>query len=50
MFDRETSSLWSQFLGRAIAGPLAGKRLERLPLRQETAGALGGARRATRRC
>lgn len=38
MFDRETNSLWSQFLGRAIAGPLAGKRLERLPLRQETAG------------
>jgi hypothetical protein len=38
MFDRETESLWSQFLGRAIAGPLAGKRLTRLPLRQETAG------------
>lgn len=38
MFDRETSSLWSQFLGRAIAGPLAGKRLTRLPLRQETIG------------
>ena len=39
MYDRETSSLWSQFLGRAIAGPLSGKRLERIPLRQETAGA-----------
>jgi hypothetical protein len=39
MFDRETSSLWSQFLGKAVAGPLAGKRLQRLPLRQETAGA-----------
>ena len=39
MFDRETNSLWSQFLGRAIAGPLSGKKLERLPLRQETAGA-----------
>ena len=39
MFDRETNSLWSQFLGRAVAGPLAGQRLERLPLRQETAGA-----------
>jgi hypothetical protein len=37
MFDRETNSLWSQFLGKAIAGPLAGQRLERLPLRQETA-------------
>ena len=39
MFDRQTESLWSQFLGRAIAGPLEGQRLERLPLRQETAGA-----------
>ena len=39
MYDHETNSLWSQFLGRAIAGPLAGQRLERLPLRQETAGA-----------
>jgi hypothetical protein len=39
MFDRETGSLWSQFLGRAVAGTLAGKRLVRLPLRQETAGA-----------
>jgi hypothetical protein len=39
MFDRETNSLWSQFLGRAIAGPLSGKTLQRLPLRQETAGA-----------
>jgi hypothetical protein len=39
MYDRETQSLWSQFLGRAIAGPLAGRQLERLPVRQETAGA-----------
>jgi len=39
MYDRETESLWSQFLGRAIAGPLAGQQLERLPVRQETAGA-----------
>lgn len=38
MYDRETESLWSQFLGRAIAGPLAGQQLERLPVRQETAG------------
>lgn len=37
MFDRETESLWSQFEGRAIAGPLSGKRLERIPVRQETA-------------
>jgi hypothetical protein len=39
MYDRETESLWSQFLGRAIAGPLAGQQLERLPVRQQTAGA-----------
>lgn len=39
MYDRETESLWSQFLGRAIAGPLAGQHLERLRVRQETAGA-----------
>jgi len=39
MFDHETDSLWSQFLGKAIAGPLSGQQLERLPLRQETAGA-----------
>ena len=39
LFDRETESLWSQFLGRAVAGPLAGKRLERVTVRQETAGA-----------
>jgi hypothetical protein len=38
-FDRETESLWSQFLGRAVAGPLAGKRLERVTVHQETAGA-----------
>lgn len=37
LFDRETESLWSQFLGRAIAGPLAGKTLVRVAVRQETA-------------
>jgi hypothetical protein len=36
MYDRETESLWSQFEGRAIAGPLAGKRLRRIRVRQET--------------
>jgi hypothetical protein len=36
MYDRETESLWSQFEGRAITGPLAGKTLGRLRLRQET--------------
>jgi len=38
LFDRETESLWSQFLGRAIAGPLVGTKLERLVTRQETTG------------
>jgi hypothetical protein len=35
LYDRETESLWSQFDGRAIAGALAGKTLEPVPLRQE---------------
>ena len=36
MYDQETRSLWSQFRGDAIAGPLAGTRLRRVPSRQET--------------
>jgi hypothetical protein len=36
MYDRATQSLWSPLLGRAIAGPLSGKKLERIPVRQET--------------
>ena len=36
MYDRETESLWSQFTGAAIAGPLSGKTLERIRVRQET--------------
>ena len=28
MYDRQTDSLWSQLLGRAVEGPLAGKELE----------------------
>jgi hypothetical protein len=36
MYDRETESLWSQFEGRAIAGPLAGNRLQRIRVRQES--------------
>jgi hypothetical protein len=35
LYDRETESLWLQFTGEAIAGPLAGKRLEPLLIRQE---------------
>lgn len=31
MFDRETGSYWSQLLGQAICGPLAGERLSLLP-------------------
>jgi hypothetical protein len=35
LYDRETESLWVQFTGEAIAGPLAGKRLAPLRIRQE---------------
>jgi hypothetical protein len=35
LYDRETESLWSQFLGKAITGPLAGKSLPRLRIRQD---------------
>jgi len=35
LFDRETGSLWSQFLGKAIAGPLAGETLRRVAARQQ---------------
>ena len=31
MYDRQTDSLWSQFLGVAVQGPLAGTELEVLP-------------------
>lgn len=33
MFDHQTDSLWSQFLGEAIDGPLQGRTLELLPSR-----------------
>ena len=36
MWDHETESLWQQFEGRAIAGPMAGAVLERLPSRLES--------------
>jgi hypothetical protein len=35
MYDRETESLWSQFTGQALSGPLAGTRLQRIRIRQE---------------
>ncbi|MDI9243680.1 DUF3179 domain-containing protein [Marinobacter sp. CHS3-4] len=38
MYDRQTESLWSQIEGRAIAGPLAGKRLEPVAIRHERLG------------
>lgn len=38
LYDRATDSLWSQFLGTAIAGKRAGQALERVVVRQETAG------------
>lgn len=31
MYDRQTDSLWSQLLGEAIEGPMAGTKLEFLP-------------------
>ena len=31
MFDRQTESLWSQLLGRAVAGPAVGQSLEKVP-------------------
>jgi hypothetical protein len=38
LYDRETESLWLQFTGEAIAGPVAGKKLVRVPIRQELLG------------
>jgi len=35
-FDRATESLWSQLRGEAVAGALAGRRLARVRIRQET--------------
>lgn len=39
LYDRETESLWSQILGRAVSGPLAGTRLAPVPLVHTTWGA-----------
>lgn len=38
LYDRETESLWAQYEGRAVSGPLAGKQLERVVARQELMG------------
>lgn len=32
LYDRATESLWSQIIGKAVSGPMKGKKLERLPL------------------
>jgi hypothetical protein len=36
MYDRETDSLWSQILGEAVEGDLAGSKLTPLPAQQTT--------------
>jgi hypothetical protein len=36
MFDRQTDSLWSQLLQKAITGPLTGKKLVMLPSEHTT--------------
>ena len=36
MYDRETDSLWSQFIGEAVAGPLAGTKLDLVPAQMTT--------------
>jgi hypothetical protein len=38
LYDRETESLWSQYLGEAVSGPLAGRVLRSIPTRQEPMG------------
>ena len=36
MYDRQTDTLWSQFLNRGVKGPLTGTQLEILPSLQTT--------------
>ena len=36
MYDHQTDTLWSQFLGKGVEGPLAGKNLELTPLLHTT--------------
>jgi len=36
MYDRQTDTLWSQFLSRAVRGPLSGTQLEIVPSLQTT--------------
>ncbi len=37
LYDRQSDSLWSQFTGQAVAGERAGRTLDRVLVRQETA-------------
>jgi hypothetical protein len=39
MYDHQTDSLWSQFLGEAVQGPLEGRRLDVIPALQTSWGA-----------
>ena len=32
MYDRQTGTLWSQFLGRGVSGPLSGTPLKMIPV------------------
>lgn len=36
LYDRQTESLWSQILARAVSGPLKGQRLETIPIHHTT--------------
>ena len=47
MKDRETGTIWTHLDGKAIAGPLAGKRLKIIPLPQMTWGEWKAAHRDT---
>ena len=39
MYDHQTDSLWSQFLGEAVQGPLEGRHLDAIPALQTSWGA-----------
>ena len=36
MYDRASSSLWTQITGEAVAGPMKGKKLDELPSEMTT--------------
>lgn len=48
LYDRATESLWIQFTGEAVAGLLAGRRLQRRRVRQELLGSWAGRHPETR--